>query len=73
MRSGRAGGSESNEAKLKALLQPVHDRLQKYEETVSKVESERKDAFGVFGGKWVAIVVAVLVIGGLIGWLFITA
>ena len=31
---------------LKALLQPVHERLQKYEETVTKVESERKDAFG---------------------------
>ena len=35
---------------LKALLQPVHERLQKYEETVSKVESERKDAFGLLTG-----------------------
>lgn len=36
---------------LKALLQPVHERLQKYEETVSKVESERKDAFGMLTGQ----------------------
>ena len=36
---------------LKALLQPVHERLQKYEETVSKVESERKDAFGLLTGQ----------------------
>jgi DNA recombination protein RmuC len=35
---------------LKALLKPVHDRLQKYEETVTKVESERKDAFGLLSG-----------------------
>ena len=35
---------------LKALLKPVHDRLQKYEETVAKVESERKDAFGLLSG-----------------------
>ena len=35
---------------LKALLQPVHERLQKYEETVNKVESERKDAFGLLTG-----------------------
>ena len=35
---------------LKALLQPVHERLQKYEETVIKVESERKDAFGLLSG-----------------------
>ena len=36
---------------LKALLQPVHERLQKYEETVTKVESERKDAFGLLTGQ----------------------
>ena len=36
---------------LKALLQPVHDRLQKYEEAVTKVESERKDAFGLLSGQ----------------------
>ena len=35
---------------LKALLQPVHERLKKYEETVTKVESERKDAFGLLAG-----------------------
>ena len=35
---------------LKALLQPVHERLQKYEEAVTKVESERKDAFGLLTG-----------------------
>ena len=35
---------------LKALLQPVHDRLQKYEDTVAKVENERKDAFGLLTG-----------------------
>ena len=35
---------------LKALLQPVHERLQKYEETVTKVENERKDAFGLLSG-----------------------
>ena len=35
---------------LKALLAPVHERLQKYEETVSRVESERKDAFGLLSG-----------------------
>ena len=35
---------------LKALLQPVHERLQKYEETVTKVESDRKDAFGLLHG-----------------------
>ncbi|HEX8467195.1 MAG TPA: DNA recombination protein RmuC [Allosphingosinicella sp.] len=31
---------------LKALLQPVTDRLQRYEEGVAKVEAERRDAFG---------------------------
>ena len=35
---------------LRALLQPVHERLQKYEETVTKVENERKDAFGLLTG-----------------------
>ena len=33
-------------AGLKALLQPVTDRLQRYEEGVAKVEAERRDAFG---------------------------
>jgi len=35
---------------LKALLQPVHERLKQYEEAVTKVESERKDAFGLLTG-----------------------
>ena len=41
---------EVSGSNLKALLQPVHERLQKYEETVIKVESERKDAFGLLSG-----------------------
>ena len=36
---------------LKALLQPVHERLQRYEESVSKVEAERRDAFGLLTGQ----------------------
>ena len=36
---------------IKALLQPVHDRLQRYEETVTKVEAERRDAFGLLAGQ----------------------
>jgi DNA recombination protein RmuC len=36
---------------LKALLAPVHERLQKYEETVGKVEAERRDAFGLLSGQ----------------------
>lgn len=36
---------------LKALLQPVHERLQKYEETVGRVEAERRDAFGLLAGQ----------------------
>src|SRR3954453_19405421 len=44
--------SEENSGKnLKALLQPVHERLQRYEETVSKVEAERRDAFGLLTGQ----------------------
>jgi DNA recombination protein RmuC len=35
---------------LKALLQPVSDRLQRYEEGVAKVEAERRDAFGALTG-----------------------
>ncbi|MES2001821.1 MAG: DNA recombination protein RmuC [Pseudomonadota bacterium] len=41
---------EKSGSNLKALLQPVHDRLQKYEEAVTKVENERKDAFGLLTG-----------------------
>lgn len=40
---------------LKALLQPVHERLQKYEEQVTKVEAERRDAFGVLHGQIAAM------------------
>lgn len=39
------------DANLKALLQPVNDRLQRYEEGVAKVESERRDAFGELRGQ----------------------
>lgn len=41
---------ESNEAKLKALLTPVQDTLKRYEENVSKVETERKEAYGNLTG-----------------------
>ena len=36
---------------LKALLQPVHERLERYETTVQKVEAERRDAFGTLSGQ----------------------
>ncbi len=36
---------------LKALLEPVNDRLQRYEESVKKVEDERRDAFGDLKGQ----------------------
>ncbi|MGJ3626415.1 DNA recombination protein RmuC [Sphingomonas sp. MMS24-JH45] len=36
---------------LKALLQPVHERLQSYEEGVRRVEAERRDAFGQLHGQ----------------------
>ncbi|MEG3086370.1 DNA recombination protein RmuC [Sphingomonas sp. PB4P5] len=36
---------------LKSMLQPVSDRLLKYEEAVSKVESERKGAFSELKGQ----------------------
>jgi DNA recombination protein RmuC len=35
---------------LKALLQPVTERLQRYEEAVTKVEAERREAFGNLHG-----------------------
>jgi DNA recombination protein RmuC len=35
---------------LKALLQPVHERLQRYEEAVGKVEEERRKDFGLLSG-----------------------
>lgn len=40
---------------LRALLSPVHDRLQKYEEAVGKVEAERRDAFGLLHGQIAAM------------------
>ena len=36
---------------LKSMLQPVSDRLQRYEEGVAKVEAERRDAFGQLHGQ----------------------
>jgi len=36
---------------LKSMLQPVSDRLQRYEEGVAKVEAERRDAFGELKGQ----------------------
>jgi DNA recombination protein RmuC len=36
---------------IKALLQPVTERLQRYEEGVAKVEAERRDAFGELKGQ----------------------
>jgi DNA recombination protein RmuC len=41
---------ESAGTNLKALLQPVHDRLQRYEEAVGKVEEERRKDFGLLTG-----------------------
>src|SRR5262245_43429620 len=42
---------ESAGSNLKALLQPVHERLERYESTVQKVEAERRDAFGILSGQ----------------------
>ena len=42
---------ETSGQTLKALLQPVHDRLERYETTVQKVEAERRDAFGLLSGQ----------------------
>jgi DNA recombination protein RmuC len=41
---------EKSGDQLKSLLQPVSDRLQRYEEGVAKVEAERRDAFGALTG-----------------------
>ncbi|MFL6733376.1 MAG: DNA recombination protein RmuC [Sphingomicrobium sp.] len=44
--------SEENSGKeLKALLQPVHERLERYETSVQKVEAERRSAFGILSGQ----------------------
>lgn len=45
-----AESEQASGQRLAALLQPVHDRLQRYEEGVSKVEAERRDAFGTLTG-----------------------
>jgi DNA recombination protein RmuC len=42
---------ESAGKNIKALLQPVHERLERYETTVQKVEAERRDAFGMLSGQ----------------------
>ncbi len=47
-RFGQAG--EKSEAQLKALLQPVEATLKRYEEGVSKVEQERREAYGNLTG-----------------------
>jgi len=41
---------ESAGTNLKILLQPVHERLQRYEEVVTKVEEERRKDFGLLTG-----------------------
>lgn len=40
---------------LKSLLQPVHERLARYEEAVNKVEADRRDAFGLLHGQIAAM------------------
>ncbi|HVI06218.1 MAG TPA: DNA recombination protein RmuC, partial [Sphingomicrobium sp.] len=42
---------ENASQNLKALLRPVHERLERYETTVEKVEAERRDAFGMLSGQ----------------------
>jgi len=42
---------ESAGQNLKSMLQPVSDRLQRYEEGVAKVEADRRDAFGDLKGQ----------------------
>lgn len=41
---------ETAGSNLKALLQPVHERLLRYEEAVTKVEEERRKDFGLLSG-----------------------
>ncbi|MEH3098791.1 DNA recombination protein RmuC [Sphingomonas adhaesiva] len=40
---------------IRALLQPVNDRLTRYEEGVAKIEAERRDAFGQLHGQIAAM------------------
>ncbi len=42
---------DSAQAQIKALLTPVHERLSQYEATVTKVEAERRSAFGLLQGQ----------------------
>ncbi|MGB3802745.1 MAG: DNA recombination protein RmuC [Sphingopyxis granuli] len=42
---------ESAGQNLKALLSPVHERLEKYERAVTKVEADRQSAFGILQGQ----------------------
>ena len=41
--------------KIASLLQPVNDRLTRYEQTVEKVEQERRSAFGALDGQIAAM------------------
>ncbi len=41
---------EAGEQKIKTLLQPVGERLEKYEKQVETLENQRKDAFGQLTG-----------------------
>jgi DNA recombination protein RmuC len=45
-----AQSEEKNEARIKALLEPVGQRLASYEAQVGRLEKERVDAFGQLGG-----------------------
>ena len=45
-----AQSEDKNEARIKALLEPVGQRLKSYEEQVGKLEKERVDAFGNLTG-----------------------
>jgi DNA recombination protein RmuC len=50
--SERFGHAEkASEEKIKALLNPVGERLRKYEETVETLEKQRVDAFGQLTGQ----------------------
>ena len=45
-----AQSEDKNEARIKALLEPVGQRLKSYEDQVGKLEKERVDAFGNLAG-----------------------
>lgn len=42
---------EASGQTLASLLQPVNERLQRYEEGVARVEAERRDTFGILQGQ----------------------